>query len=96
MSVMIGLPIVSSCSVEACGYNHDGCRAHAISVSAGAHAHCATFVDTDLKGGHADVASVGACSRTDCSHNEDLGCTAAAITVGASFDEADCLTFASR
>jgi len=96
MATMNGLPIVSSCSVASCGYNHDGCRAHAISVTAGSHAHCATFVDTATKGGHAEHAAVGACSRSDCTHNDDLACTASAIEVGASFDEADCLTFAAR
>lgn len=96
MPVMIGLPIVSSCSVESCGFNHDGCRAHAISVVSGAHAHCGTFVETDHKGGRADVAAVGACTRGDCAHNDHLTCTADAITVGEVNHEADCLTFAAR
>ncbi|MFW2512409.1 DUF1540 domain-containing protein [Demequina sp. SO4-13] len=99
MPTMIGLPIVSSCSVESCGYNHDGCHASAISVGAARgneNSACNTYAVTDAKGGNADVAAVGACSRTDCVHNEELSCTAEAIEVGASFDEADCLTFAAR
>ncbi|WP_062518486.1 DUF1540 domain-containing protein [Demequina gelatinilytica] len=95
MPVSIGLPIVSSCSVETCGYNHDGCHAGAISVG-GSHAHCNTFVATDDKGGADATAAVGACSRDDCSHNVDLMCTADSIAVGGSTDVADCLTFAAR
>jgi len=94
MPVSIGLPIVSSCSVEQCGYNHNGCHAGAISV--GAHAACNTFVDTDHKGGADATAAVGACSLEDCKHNEDLMCTADSIAVGGSTDVADCLTFAAR
>lgn len=96
MAIMIGLPIVSSCSVSTCSFNHDGCRAHAISVVSGDAAQCGTFVERAQKGGHADVASVGACTRTDCVHNQDMSCTAEAIQVGASADRADCLTFEAR
>ncbi|WP_084104693.1 DUF1540 domain-containing protein [Demequina sp. NBRC 110056] len=95
MATMISLPIVSSCSVETCGFNHDGCHAGAINVS-GDHAHCSTFVDTDHKSGKAGPAGVGACTRTDCKFNDEMSCTAEAIEVGASFDTADCLTFEAR
>ena len=95
MPVAIPLPIITSCSVDSCGFNHDGCRAGAINVTAD-HAHCATFVDSDGKSGHADQSGVGACMRTACVHNEDMACTAEAIEVGASFDTADCLTFEAR
>ncbi|MFP5360818.1 MAG: DUF1540 domain-containing protein [Actinomycetes bacterium] len=94
MPVSIGLPIVSSCSVATCGYNHDGCHAGAISV--GSHAQCATFVDSDHKGGAGETAKVGACSLEECRHNVDLMCTADSIAVGGSTDVADCLTFAAR
>jgi hypothetical protein len=99
MPTMIDLPIVSSCSVETCGYNHDGCHAGAISVGSpatGSHAHCNTFADTAAKGGHAQQAAVGACSRTDCAHNTDMACGATAIDVGSATDMADCLTFTPR
>ena len=89
------LPIVSSCTVERCGYNDDGCHAHAITVS-GAHAACTTFSKDDAVGTAAMPASVGACERTDCVHNVAGRCTAQAIAVGASFDTADCLTFELR
>ncbi|WP_061961506.1 DUF1540 domain-containing protein [Demequina flava] len=95
MATTINLPIVSACSVETCGFNHDGCRAGAINVS-GDHAHCNTFMDSDTKAGNADVAGVGACMRTECKFNDDMACTAEAIEVGASFDTADCLTFEAR
>lgn len=96
MATVIGLPIVSSCSVSSCGFNHDGCHAHAISVVASDHAHCGTFVNTAEKGGHAESALVGACTRADCTHNANLSCTAEAIQVGAAFDAAACLTFETR
>jgi len=95
MATMISLPIVSSCSVETCGFNHDGCRAGAINVS-GDHGHCSTFIATDAKGGRFDNSGVGACTRTDCTFNQEMSCTAEAIEVGASFDTADCLTFEAR
>lgn len=91
----LSLPIVSSCTVEGCGYNHDGCHAHAITVS-GAHAACGTYSRSDDVDTAAAPASVGACDRTDCVHNADRTCTAEAIAVGASFDTADCLTFELR
>lgn len=95
MSTIIRLPIVSSCSVNTCGFNHDGCRAGAINLGTDAHDHaqCTTFVHTDGKAGHSAVAGVGACTRTDCSHNDDMACTADSIDVGAAFDEALCLTY---
>jgi hypothetical protein len=95
MSTIIMLPIVSSCAVDACGFNHDGCRAGAINLSADAaeHAHCTTFVHTEGKAGHSEAAGVGACTRTDCVYNNDMACTAETIDIGAEFNSALCLTF---
>ena len=97
MATRIGLPIVSSCSVAGCGFNHEhNCHAGAINVAATTDGtHCATALHTDTPAGHAAIAAVGACSRTDCVHNDDLDCTAEAIDVGADFDTAHCLTFAT-
>lgn len=97
MPVSIGLPIVSTCSVDTCGFNHEhGCHAGAINVSATAEGtHCVTATHTDGPVGIAEVAGVGACSRTDCVHNDSLACTADAIQVGSDFDTAHCLTFAT-
>ena len=39
------------------------------------------------------LASVGACQRSECSHNEHLMCGAAAVRVGPGADNADCLTY---
>ena len=96
MAIMIGLPIVSSCSVDTCGFNHEaGCHAGAINVSATADGtHCVTATHTDTPAGHAAVAAVGACSRTDCVYNDAMACTAESIDVGTNFDTAHCLTFA--
>ncbi len=96
MPISIGLPIVSSCSVESCGYNnHAGCHAGAISIG-GDHAECHTFVDTANKGGREEKAAVGACTRSDCRFNDNLICAAESVTIGASGDIADCLTFEAK
>ncbi len=95
MPISIGLPIVTSCSVDSCGYNHGGCHAGAITVG-GPNSHCNTFVDTADKGGRDETAAVGACTRTDCKFNDSLICSAEGITVGASADNADCLTFEAK
>jgi hypothetical protein len=52
-----------------------------------------TATHTDLPAGKAAVAAVGACSRTDCTYNDAMACTADAIDVGTNFDTAHCLTF---
>lgn len=92
------MPTVSECSVDGCSYNHGGCHAFAITVGGGnGTAECGTFIGLGTKGGlDSVIARVGACQRTDCSHNAGLECTAPSIRVGAGHDLADCLTFASR
>lgn len=90
------LPHVSSCTIEGCSYNHDGCHAGAITVAgAPGDASCATFIPLSTKGGLARVvASVGACQRAECGHNDHLECTAPSVRIGAgSTHEADCLTY---
>lgn len=98
MSALAELPTVTSCTVAGCSYNHDGCHAAAITVGgSGADASCATFIPLTVKGGLSTVpASVGACQRVDCIHNDKLECTAASVIIGAGEDTADCLTFAAR
>lgn len=93
---MTSLPIVSTCSVAGCSYNHDDdCHAGAITVT-GSSAACGTFVDTADKGGTASAeAHVGACHRTECVHNDQLECGAENVRVGAGADVADCLTFSA-
>lgn len=97
---LMELPQVQDCSASACGYNHDGCHAPAVTIGGhghGDHAHCTTFVDTSTKGGLDIVTGqVGACSRTDCQHNDSLVCHAPAIRVGpgSGSDVSDCLTYA--
>jgi hypothetical protein len=102
MSVLEELPEVTTCTVEGCGYNHDhGCHAGAVTIAGHVgDAACATFIPLSAKGGLDKViAHVGACQRTDCSHNSELECAAPAIRVGAGQGvsaPADCLTFAPR
>ncbi|MBF5083306.1 DUF1540 domain-containing protein [Quadrisphaera sp. INWT6] len=95
------MPAVSECTVAGCSYNHDGCHAFAITVSGGdGSADCGTFIPLGTKGGlDKVVAQVGACSRTECSFNADLECSASSIRVGAGASGADtaaCLTYTAR
>lgn len=92
------MPAVTECTVAGCSYNHDGCHAFAITVgSADGSADCGTFIPLSRKGGlDKVVAQVGACSRSNCTFNADLECTASSIRVGAGAsgsDTAACLTF---
>ena len=87
------MPAVRECTATACGYNHDGCHAFAITITDGAQ--CGTYVPLFAKGGLDDaVAQVGACVRTDCKHNAGLECTAEGVSIGTTAtDLAHCLTY---
>lgn len=90
------LPLVSQCTIAGCSYNHDGCRASAITIAGtNGEASCATFIPLDVKGGLTKVvASVGACQRGECTHNDNLICAADSVRVGMGADHnADCLTY---
>lgn len=90
---------VSTCSVESCSFNHDhDCGAFAITVTGGGEgAACGTFIDTGSLGGLTKVlAHVGACQRSDCSHNENLMCGASDVRIGPGADDADCLSYEKR
>ena len=51
-------------------------------------------MDTGQHGGLPKVlASVGACQRGECVHNDHLMCTASEVHVGPGADNADCLTY---
>lgn len=92
----MSLPIVSTCSVEGCSYNHDhDCHAAAITIM-GDSAMCGTYYSNGQKGGIEDTGHVGACHRTDCVHNSALECTAEGVDVGPAADVADCLTYTPR
>lgn len=99
MSALLEMPHVTECSVTGCSYNHDGCHAFAITIATheGGGAECATFIPLTAKGGlDMVVAQVGACQRTDCTHNESLECHAPSVRVGPGADPADCLTYTPR
>lgn len=86
------LPTVASCTATSCGYNHDGCHAPAINVEAG-DAGCSTFLPLGIDGGLPKVVShVGACQRTECTHNEHAVCTAEAVRISGT-GTAHCETF---
>lgn len=87
---------VTECAVSNCSFNdHTHCGAAGITIGGNAdHAQCATFIDTGTHGGLPKVlASVGACQRTECAHNDHLMCGAASVKVGPGADNADCLTY---
>lgn len=89
----VTMPAVSECAASGCSFNHDGCRAFAITVADSSG--CGTFVQLTRKGGLDTVkAQVGACLRAECAHNADLECTADSVRMGAGADGATCLTFA--
>lgn len=94
------MPAVRECTVSACSYNDHGCHAYAITVNgADGVADCATFVPLDAKGGLPRVVpQVGACSRSDCTHNASLECRASGIRVGSGAGDhlANCLTYTPR
>lgn len=87
---------VTECAVEHCSFNdHTHCSAAGITIAgASDHAQCATFIDIGAHGGLPKVlASVGACQRTECLHNDHLMCGADSVKVGPGADSADCLTY---
>jgi hypothetical protein len=93
MTQMLEMPKVQDCSVTDCGYNHDGCRAFAITIG-DANSQCDTYIGTADKGGLERVtAQVGACKQAECRHNQGLECHAPAISVAPGPDLADCQTF---
>jgi hypothetical protein len=95
MTTMLQMPAVRQCTATACSFNDGGCHAPAVTVTAiDDAARCATFVETPVRGGHVTVTgAVGACSRADCVHNEDLTCHAEAVSVGQGRTVSDCLTY---
>lgn len=93
MTQMLEMPRVQQCTVTGCSYNHDGCRAFAITIGQ-VSAACDTFLDSPAKGGIDEVtAQVGACKRAECTYNDNLECRAPAISVGPGVDLADCMTY---
>lgn len=86
------LPRVSSCSVDACGYNHDGCHAPAINIDE--NDNCTTFMALGEDGGLPKVvAAVGACQRTDCAFNSAGVCGAASVRISGGSTTAHCETY---
>ena len=84
MRTLLQMPAVRECAATACSFNDGGCHAPAVTVaSAGDAASCATFVESSVRGGIADVTgTVGACARTQCVHNTNLACTAESVKIG--------------
>ncbi len=95
MKTLLQSPPVRECAATACSFNDNGCHAPAITVAASADAaSCATFVESSLSGGIAEVTgAVGACARAECVFNINLACTAESITVGPGATVSDCLTY---
>lgn len=93
MTNLAELPAVQACTATSCTYNHDGCHAGAITISS-TDADCATFLPLGTDGGLPKViASVGACQRTDCEHNESAVCTASSVRIEGGAGAAHCQTY---
>lgn len=91
----LSLPIVNTCSVAGCAYNHDtDCHAGAITIT-GLSSACGTYVTSDQVAGNGHHAQVGACHRSECVHNAALECTASSVMIGPGADLADCLTYSA-
>lgn len=95
MKTLLQMPAVRECAAVTCSFNDGGCHAPAVTVAAaGVAASCATFVESSVHGGIAEITgSVGACARTDCVHNTNLACTAESVEVGPGVTASDCLTY---
>ncbi|MFC3850196.1 DUF1540 domain-containing protein [Corynebacterium hansenii] len=86
---------ISSCTTTSCAYNNDGCTAFAVNVGGDGAAACTTFATIDLRAGLSGAeAQVGACKRLDCTHNENLMCGLADISV--SGETAQCDNYQAR
>ncbi|MCD2516182.1 DUF1540 domain-containing protein [Massilia sp. G4R7] len=94
----LDMPVVGECTVGDCAYNaHHSCQARAITVGAGIHPGCDTFLAATPHSRDAGRhAGVGACKVAACEHNEDYECGAQQIAVGRDGDGACCLTFRRR
>ena len=88
---------VNACSVSSCAYNEsNACHALAITVGEPSPTTCATFtpkLDGKQAGSRMTIADVGACKAASCTHNKNLTCTAAEISVGMSAGSVTCLTY---
>ncbi|WP_329011380.1 DUF1540 domain-containing protein [Micromonospora rifamycinica] len=95
MRTLLQMTPVRECAATACSFNASGCHAPAITVaSTGDAASCATFVESSLQGGIAEVTgTVGACARVECTYNTNLACTAESISVGPGVTVSDCRTY---
>ncbi|QOC89755.1 DUF1540 domain-containing protein [Micromonospora craniellae] len=95
MKTLLQMPAVRECAAISCSFNDGGCHAPAVTVAAaGEAASCATFVESPIRGGIAEITgTVGACARTDCSHNKNLACKAPSVQVGSGVTVSDCLTY---
>lgn len=93
---MKGLPVISSCEVDACYYNNDkACHAPAINVGSD-HPECDAYIRQAGHVSRKDTGVVGACHVSHCKYNSDLLCQADGINVRYHGDHADCGTYAPR
>jgi hypothetical protein len=95
MKLDIEVAAVGECEVTECAYNTDStCHARAITVGAGLHPSCDTFITrADHVQDVSHAAGVGACKVSTCQHNHDLECQAESIHVSHHGGHADCTTF---
>ncbi|MBS1187795.1 MAG: hypothetical protein H6R04_1813 [Burkholderiaceae bacterium] len=99
--ISIEMPVVSDCSISDCGYNAgNACHARAITVGHKVHPDCGTYFSLSASAAHSKgkptPTGVGACSVSNCRHNEDYECVANKISIGQVVDRINCLTYAQR
>jgi len=92
------MTMVRECDATECSYNSDNmCRALAITIGDETHPKCDTFCRSSVKGGDSEnMAGVGACKVSSCTHNSSLECQCPEIEVGYQGNEIDCLNFTSQ
>lgn len=88
---------VSKCEVSLCAYNMGkSCYAIAITIAAGPHPVCSTFLKSSSHSGGSGQALVGECRAAACRYNTDSRCGASDIEVDYCWGYVDCWTFSTQ
>ena len=88
---------VQQCDASECSYNqNNGCHAFAITIGDESNPMCDTFCSTTEKASGTQMAGVGACKVTACTHNDHLECNCSQIKVGHNGGQINCMSFEQR
>ncbi|HQT25018.1 MAG TPA: DUF1540 domain-containing protein [Burkholderiales bacterium] len=87
---------VSACAVSECAYNTGrACHAISVTIAAGPHPVCGTFLKSSTRSGSEGKARVGECRSAACRYNADSRCSAPSIQVDYCWGHVDCRTYAN-